>query len=168
MATTPVAQRFALPATMPPPPPKRMLGMDGVDTEMFTCLFRAMPLVVQLLSLSQGGVNHPARLTERVRQQIKRLTLWRSPFYGADFRHQPAMSSFKELDRVYKFNCYQYNGLMGLSPHGELALFGANVALTPWLKRGGCGNGLLMTVPRREDYGNASAFIATAGMDFGG
>jgi hypothetical protein len=29
-------------------------------------------------------------------------------------------------------------------------------------------DGTLMTVPRREDYGDASAFIATTGMDFGG
>jgi len=36
------------------------------------------------------------------------------------------------------------------------------------LREHGLKDRTLMTVPRREDYGDASAFIATAGMDFGG
>jgi len=35
--------------------------------------------------------------------------------------------------------CITQVSLCGLSPHGELALQ-ANVALTPYLKLGGCGN----------------------------
>ena len=38
--------------------------------------------------------------------------------------------------------CIPQANLCGLSPHGELALQ-ANVALTPYLKLGGCGNDLL-------------------------
>jgi hypothetical protein len=36
------------------------------------------------------------------------------------------------------------------------------------LRQHGFKDGTLMTVPCREDYGDAGAFIATAGMDFGG
>jgi hypothetical protein len=39
--------------------------------------------------------------------------------------------------------CITQANLCGLSPHGELALQ-ANVALTPYLKLGGCGNDLLI------------------------
>jgi hypothetical protein len=42
---------------------------------------------------------------QRVQQQIKHLTLWRSTFYGADFLHQRPMSSFKELLKVYLVFC---------------------------------------------------------------
>ena len=53
-------------------------------------------------------------------------------------------------------------------PHGELALVGANVALTPCLKPGGCGNGLLKGAYLNLDGGFDSAhnrkLIFNAGM----
>lgn len=113
MATTLVAQSFTLPTGVPLPQPKLMLGTQGVDREMFTCRITCRPLVVQLLCIHTRGVNHPTRLTQRVRQQIKCLTLWRSTFYVADFLPQPAMSSVKELKTLYLVICDLCERFMG-------------------------------------------------------
>jgi hypothetical protein len=84
---------------------------------------------------------HPTQRYERVAMRIKHLILWRSTFYVADFLRQRPMSSFKELVKVYQLFCNLCYLKCGCATRG-IGLR-ANVALTPWLKRGGCGNDLL-------------------------
>jgi hypothetical protein len=62
------------------------------------------------------------RLTQRVRQQIKHLILWRSTFYVADFLRQRPMLSFKELQRLYLLFCALCNTVCGMLPQQELVL----------------------------------------------
>lgn len=76
---------------------------------------------------------------------IKQLTIRRSTFYTRDYLSQPPMLSFKELDKVYSVICnlcYRNAAMQ----HRELALVGANTPLTPWLKSGGCGCGVLKCI----------------------
>jgi hypothetical protein len=97
---------------MTPPHPEVMLAMTGVDREMFTCRTRhRLPRRLSLYAHTRGA-NHPRRLTQRVRQQIKTLTLWRSTFYVPDFLAQPAMSSIKELSKVYLVFCNLSNWIV--------------------------------------------------------
>jgi hypothetical protein len=77
----------------------------GVDREMFTCRTTCRPPIRQLLCIHSRGANHPMQRLQPVQQQIKHLTLWRSTFYVQDFPAQPAMSSFKELLKVYLVFC---------------------------------------------------------------
>ena len=121
MATTLVAQSFALPTTASPPHPKVMLEAVGVDREMFTYASTSRLPRRQSLVTRYRGANHPLRLTQRVRQQIKKLTLCRSTFYVQDFPAQPAMSSVKELDKVYLVICNPCYRDVPLA-HRELAL----------------------------------------------
>jgi hypothetical protein len=86
---------------------------------------------------------HPTRLTQRVWQQIKHLTIWRSPFYVQDFPGQPPMLSFKELGKTVSVYLLPIQWFYAAVPHWELAWRQANAALTPYLKLGGCGSGLL-------------------------
>lgn len=115
----------------------------GVLTEMIACMFQAWPPVRLLHMLSHRGATHPARLTQRVRQQITHLAVWRSTFSVADFLRQRPMLSIKELSKVYQCMCDPYNVCLRRVPQQPLALQ-ANAGLTPWLKRGGCASGLLM------------------------
>ena len=58
--------------------------------------------------------------TQRVRQQIKHLTLWRSTFYAGDFPTTPRLS-FKELLKVYLVFCNLCHAYAA-PQHRELAL----------------------------------------------
>jgi hypothetical protein len=77
------------------------------------------------------------RLTQRVRQQIKHLILWRSTFYVADFLRQRPMLSFKELQRLYLLFCALCNTVCGMLPQQELVLR-TNALSFPMAKARGC------------------------------
>jgi hypothetical protein len=89
-------------------------------------------------------VQHPLQLTRQAWQQIKQLGLLAFDILRAGL---PSTTPYIKFQRS-KEDCISLivtytTSLCGYAPHWEL-LLRSNVALTPWLKRGGCGNVLLM------------------------
>jgi hypothetical protein len=108
----------------------------GVDREMFTCRTTCRPPIRQLLCIHSRGAKHPTQPTQPVQRQIKRLDLWRSTFYVPDFLAQPAMSSVKELPKVYYAICNLCH-TNAAAQHKELPLVGGNALSFPMSKARG-------------------------------
>ncbi len=143
IAPTPGAPDRILPTRFPRQCPKAHAVQFGVLTEMIACMSTAELPVRLSLQPPHGGATHPWQLTHRVRQQIKplvfgsfkvlRVGLPRTTPYSECQRAEQECNSFiVTRTTVFWWRCH----------HRELARW-ANSALTPWLKRGGCGAGLL-------------------------